>query len=532
MMKLSGCLLLLTLMLTACGGGGSGGSGPVTQPPPSSQAASSLVSSSQLSSNQLSSSQSSSDQASSLSQVSSLSSTISQSSLAPVSSSSQVSSVSSSSSSRASSQASSSLVSVPSSSSSSRSQSSQSSSANSSVSSSSLSSSSAAQSSSSSSATSSSVSSSSQVSSLATPQGVLVSYGNQSLTLTWNPVANASGYHLYYSTDPNFTIANYAAYANGTWLQNVTSPRVISGLVNGQTYYLAVTAFNGSIESVASARVSATPTAPVAATPPSPQEVLALELINRARFDPAAEAQRYSIGLNDGGVSISPNRKPPLVHNAILVKAARGHSQWMIDNDIFDHVGENGSSPTQRITAAGYVLSGSWTTGENIVWRGTGGSTINLTDSIRQHHELLFRSAGHRVNMLNAGFREAGMGQIQGHFRHTDGINYLSSMLTQKFARSGSAYFLTGVVYQDGNSNNFYDPGEALAGVTINVNGQNHSPYASGAYAIPLSNGNYTVSISGGGLGVVDPVAIQVNNGNVKLDVIRQGSNVEVVTWQ
>lgn len=315
-------------------------------------------------------------------------------------------------------------------------------------------------------------------------------------------------------------------------MQNVSSPRVINGLTNGQTYYFVVTAIAGNVESVASLGVKAAPAAPVVSIAPSAHEVLALELINRARFDPVAEAQLYGIGLNDGGVNISATRKPPLAHNEFLVKASRGHSQWMINNNVFSHTGENGSTPTQRISAAGYVLSGSWTTGENIAWQGTSGNSINLTDMIRAHHKLLFESSGHRVNMLNANFRQAGLGQIQGYFRHSNGQTYLSSMLTQKFARSGNSFFLTGVVYQDTNPNNFYDPGEALAGVTISVNGQSYAPFASGTYAIPLGNGNYTVTVSGGGLGALSPVEIQVDGSNVKLDVIRRNGVTEIVTWQ
>lgn len=352
---------------------------------------------------------------------------------------------------------------------------------------------------------------------------------SQRLTLSWDSVANASGYHIYYSTDPSFTHVSYAAFANGTWLQNVSSPRQINGLTNGQTYYLVITAVVDGVERSPSAKVSGTPRNPPADTPPTSQEVLGLELVNRARFDPLAEAQRYNIGLNDGGMNISTARKPPLAPNLLLGKAARGHSQWMIDNDVFSHTGANGSSPEQRISAVGY----NWTAaGENIAWQGTTGNTINLTSAMLGHHELLFKSSGHRENMLRANYREAGLGQMSGNFLHTNGVIYLSSMLTQKFARSGSSFFLTGVGYQDSNSNSRYDPGEALTGLSIHVNGQSYAPYNSGIYAIPLNNGSYTVTVSGGGLGTVSPVNIQINNGNVKLDVIRRNGVTEIVTWQ
>jgi hypothetical protein len=200
-----------------------------------------------------------------------------------------------------------------------------------------------------------------------------------------------------------------------------------------------------------------------------------------------------------------------------------------MNNNVFSHTGDQGSSPTDRILAAGYALTGSWTTGENIAWQGVGGGSINLKTMVEQHHSLLFKSPGHRANMLNASFRQQGVGQVEGDFRHDNGQTYLSSMLTQNFARSGNAFYLTGVVYQDANGNDFYDPGEALSGVSLQVNGQNYPPFASGAYAIPLANGSYEVTVTGAGS--VDPVTVQISNSNVKLDVIRRNGITEILTW-
>lgn len=375
-------------------------------------------------------------------------------------------------------------------------------------------------------------SSASQISSLAAPQNFTVSVGSESVTLQWSPVAGATSYHIYYATEPNILPQNYAAYNGGTWVQNVSSPRVINNLVNGQIYYFVVTAANGSVESAGSLEVNAAPVAPMVSTAPSAQEVLAVELVNRARFDPAAEAQRYGIGLNDGGVNISPDRKPPLAHNPLLIKAARAHSQWMLDNNIFSHTGDGDSSAAQRMMAAGYNFGGSWAAGENIAVRGVSGNTINLTQSIYSHHEGLFKSSGHRENILSTHYRELGIGQRQGQFRYSGGDVYLSSMLTQNFARSGNNYFLTGVIYQDENNNSFYDVGEGLSGITLTIGGQVFTNYDSGAYAIPLTNGSYSVTVAGGSLGETVQEQIHINGSNIKLDILKTtGSSLEVVTW-
>jgi hypothetical protein len=367
---------------------------------------------------------------------------------------------------------------------------------------------------------------------LAAPQNIAVVPANGSVTLSWNPVNGATGYNVYFASEANIIIANITSFDDGTQIQNASSPYIINSLRNDETYYFVVTALNAGGESIASSEVSATPAAIDLARQPTAQEVLVMELINRARANPEAEAARYGIGLNDNvtGTPITAAPKQPLAHNLLLIDAARMHSQWMLDSDVFSHAGAGNSSPTERMAAAGYVFSGSWTSGENIAWGGTTASTINLTNYAFSHHEGLFKSAGHRVNILGANFRELGIGQIQGRFL-SNGTNYLSSMLTENFARSGSSYYLTGVVYNDANNNDFYDVGEGLSGVTISFNGKSYPAYATGAYSIPVSNGTYNLTVTGDSLGAAVYHTVQINNANTKLDVIKSGNTLDVVTW-
>src|SRR5437899_3174618 len=76
-----------------------------------------------------------------------------------------------------------------------------------------------------------------------------------------------------------------------------------------------------------------------AAVYPSNYEQYLVELVNRGRADPAAEATRYGIALNEGltAGTISTAAKQPLAINPNITDAARKHSQWMIDNDVFAH---------------------------------------------------------------------------------------------------------------------------------------------------------------------------------------------------
>ena len=111
-----------------------------------------------------------------------------------------------------------------------------------------------------------------------------------------------------------------------------------------------------------------------AAVAPTDAEQYLVELVNRARANPTAEAARFGIDLNEGlaAGTISAAPKAPLAINPFLTDSARGHSRWMIDNDVFSHTGAGGTSPMQRMQAAGYVFNpSSYAAGENIAWRGT-----------------------------------------------------------------------------------------------------------------------------------------------------------------
>jgi uncharacterized protein YkwD len=367
---------------------------------------------------------------------------------------------------------------------------------------------------------------------LSAPQNPVATPANAAVVLRWDSVAGASSYAVYYASQANIITANIASFSDGNKLTNVTSPLNITALTNGKTYYFVVVAVVGTQESAASREVSATPSAIDLARQPTAQEVLMLELVNRARANPEAEASLHSVGLNDGipaNRQISAAAKQPLAHNLLLIASSRDHSQWMLDVDIFNHTGINGSSPTQRMSTAGYVFSGAFaTSGENISWVGTTASSINLTTSVVSQHRNLFRSSGHRENILAEEFRELGIGQKQGLFNQ-GGTNYLASMVTQNFAKTGTRYFLTGVIYNDTNSNRFYDVGEGIDGVTVTVNNVGYLAYSAGAYAIGLAPGTYDVAITGDALGAPVYRTVTIGSANVKLDLLKSGTSLEVL---
>jgi len=255
---------------------------------------------------------------------------------------------------------------------------------------------------------------------------------------------------------------------------------------------------------------------------PTDFEQLLLELINRARQDPQAEADRLGIGLNDGlsPGTINANPKPPLAFHPSLIVAAQNHSQWMIDNSTFSHTGAGGSSAGDRMAAAGYVFSGAWTWGENIAAE-TG---TNFESAVYGRHDGLFQSSGHRVNLLNAAFDEAGTG-VRGGVSTIFGPPLDVVLVTEKFAASAStpAPLLVGVILDDLNENRFYNPGEGIAGVTIEVSGGAYYTVssASGGYAVPLpaGSGPQEITFSGGPLLMPVTRIIQRDGTNQKLDL-------------
>lgn len=89
----------------------------------------------------------------------------------------------------------------------------------------------------------------------------------------------------------------------------------------------------------------------------------------------------------------------PLAAQGQLAAAARIHSQDMACNNFFSHTGSDGSTFASRIYAQGYGFSAA---GENLY---AGGGAADA-------FYAWMNSAGHRANMLNPGYTEAGIGYI------------------------------------------------------------------------------------------------------------------------
>ncbi len=270
-------------------------------------------------------------------------------------------------------------------------------------------------------------------------------------------------------------------------------------------------------------------------TQPSAQDQYMLELVNRGRANPQAEAERYLNGDINQGLSagtISTEAKQPLAFNLNLNTAAKDHGQYLLDNNLFDHTGEGGTNSRQRMQAAGYTFTNPSGNGENLAWSGRR-DLIDFTTYVGNNHENLVKSTGHRKNLMNEKYDEIGISSLQGPFT-PNSTTFNAVMSTQNFAYSGaSGPFITGVAYTDKVFDNFYTVGEGIGGITVTAvdianpaNTFSTTTWDAGGYSLDVEeNKTYNVTFSGDldQDGQADDTAtyeVTVGSKNVKQDVV------------
>jgi uncharacterized protein YkwD len=240
----------------------------------------------------------------------------------------------------------------------------------------------------------------------------------------------------------------------------------------------------------------------------------ALSLMNLARTSPQAAANwlnqevandpnvqatlnYYNVNLQQKLAQLSSaTAQPPLAWNDALGNAAQGHSQDMFNNNFQSHSGSDGSSPSDRISNAGYGAAAS-----------EGEDAFAYSSSVKNSIEAFLldwgvSDDGHFRNIMQPGtaaqdaYGDAGVGVVSS----TDSAGNPLSVVTVDFAKGqNSQPQLVGVVYNDSNSNGVYDPGEGQGGVVIKAtnlaNGRVSSTTSAGpgGYQMPLSAGSYDV---------------------------------------
>ena len=254
----------------------------------------------------------------------------------------------------------------------------------------------------------------------------------------------------------------------------------------------------------------------------SDEEQLFVELINRARANPTAEATRYGVALNTGvpvANTISTTPKQPLAVNQILSTIAVAHTNDMLNRNFFAHVNPDGKGVDVRADDAFY----NWTLiAENLAYQGYTGA-LNTASQVLKMHESLYKSPGHRVNVFQTDVEEIGIGVRSGSFVPANGN---ASLVTENFGARGLNPFITGVVFTDANSSSFYDVGEAIRSGTVTatntVSGATFSDAigTSGNYGLIVPAGTYSVTaqFTVSGVAKMLSTTVTVGTDNVKTD--------------
>ena len=187
--------------------------------------------------------------------------------------------------------------------------------------------------------------------------------GSSALSITWSPSAGATGYDL---------------QVDGTLKSNVTSPFAHTGLASGSNHTYLVRAKNSAGTSAWSTQVTGS-----LGGGGDTQETPAHRVLYLTNLERKAK-----------GV-------PPLKGQDQLFTASGAHALDMAQKNYFSHTSQDGRTFDQRVTAAGYKWN---TCAENIA---AGNSTAETTVDQWKN------SSGHYANMINASYREMGVGYAQ-----------------------------------------------------------------------------------------------------------------------
>jgi len=237
---------------------------------------------------------------------------------------------------------------------------------------------------------------------------------------------------------------------------------------------------------------------------PSAEETLIVELINRFRADPKAEAARiappgaatatYSGKGVDWKMFVDEmsalKAAPPVVINLELLDAARRHSHYMILNSL-GHVEDS--------TKPGFYAEGFGERCKKSAYAGFAGGENAFRDPphIKGSHTGFVvdngegpggmqPTRGHRMNLINPGFKEVG----------GSAVPHGKSFCVTHDLGSRKPRMVGGVVYSDKNSDSFYGVGEGIGGITIkSSDGASTTTWKSGGFSLDLkSEGPVTIT--------------------------------------
>lgn len=201
---------------------------------------------------------------------------------------------------------------------------------------------------------------------LTAPRGMASFKVNSKPTFTWNTSAGAGRYVLEV-VNPSGTVIINVSIKNNTCSGGLCTYTAPTALATQGGYKWRVTAYNSGGSQASGYRT-------FGIYPPAAIEVL--RLVN---------VERCARSLK------------PLVLNPMLQAAALRHSRDMAAHKFLSHTGSDGSTPPQRMQAAGYSP---WSWGENAAYGYPSAASV---------FNGWMGSTGHRDNIRGSDFREMGL---------------------------------------------------------------------------------------------------------------------------
>jgi uncharacterized protein YkwD len=277
---------------------------------------------------------------------------------------------------------------------------------------------------------------------------------------------------------------------------------------------------------------------------PTAQTQELLELVNRLRQAPQAELNlllnsadpKIAQALQQFGVDRTLLAQQwsalvpvaPLAWSAELTTSATGHNLQMIAADTQSHQLPGEAGLLDRALNAGYTAN---RVGENIfafsesVFYGHAGFAIDWGNDAKSIGGIQ-NPAGHRELLLSANYREIGLAiTAENDSKTSVGPLVITEDFGNRTALDGKAWLL-GVAFQDLNGDGFYEAGEGVSGVDVEVRSAtqlNSAPIITttldaGGYQTLLTPGQYQVNFLKNRQ-LINSQTVTVNTSNVKTDL-------------
>ncbi len=275
---------------------------------------------------------------------------------------------------------------------------------------------------------------------------------------------------------------------------------------------------------------------------PSGHEQQALRLMNRARSNPTQEGiwlasstdPEVASGRDYFDVDKDKLRsefaaiavKGPAAFDKRLYAAAYAHSMDLISRDAQDH-----DQQFSRIDSEGFHYSQAR---GNVFSYASSGINAHAAWNIDwgDEEDGMQTGRGHRMATMSVDGDYTNVGIAAVHETNT-ATKVGEYVTTGNYCQANTYYddhyniFIVGTVWTDTNGNDQYDPGEGKGNVTVKPDQGGYYAVTgnAGGYAIPVGNGIYSVSFSGGELTDTYTRSVTLSGKSVLLDIHTETDN-------